>query len=466
MVTDSSRALCKAAELYYYDFLCEQSWPQIPEHIIDHIEQCCFCLWEISRLKTSLSEAENGVEPYERQVRASVNKMLELHFAHITREIRCDTVKSFLPRLLDPASVVRIPTPVTVHIDNCQKCREDLEAIREFELKPKQLYQLSKFFENKPAEADFSSGFSAFTTSPVKMQELYETFCAISERPDSDVVTFYELAPSLAEREEFLALDEYSDWPIRVWVKSKVESEAAVKTISFAQKLKERLLSVRPKQIRLPATAAAIIVAVILLFTTLPKSYAVSYAQVCQAVTEIKNVCISLFSPEEAEPLQKEWVSRPLNIMIQKNQKQVVLFDLENNTRKIKDLTTNSVQTVSITGNLLNKAQNSIAGSFGLLPFDDITDLPEDSQWNHIDDKDVGPNTEVYELKWVQKDKEAIVFRKWRVFIDCSTHLPKRSEDFYKLAIGDKYTLKQIKTVTYPTEAEIEVIFKDVFDQP
>jgi hypothetical protein len=55
-------------------------------------------------------------------------------------------VKPFLPGMLDQDLAIRIPTPITAHLDNCKECSEDLESIRKLALSRKNLCHLSQLF--------------------------------------------------------------------------------------------------------------------------------------------------------------------------------------------------------------------------------------------------------------------------------------------------------------------------------
>lgn len=140
--------LCKQAELYYYDFLSNEINKLVPKFIIDHIDSCTHCREQINRLKQILSQAPDP-ESQQQQNRSAVDEMLELHFAYIGKSIACNAVKPFLACLSDPALQIRIPTPITVHLDNCRQCRNDLEVIRELELNRAQLRRLSQFLADK-----------------------------------------------------------------------------------------------------------------------------------------------------------------------------------------------------------------------------------------------------------------------------------------------------------------------------
>jgi hypothetical protein len=64
--------------------------------------------------------------------------------------VDCKILKLFLPSLAIPALEVSVPTPITVHLDNCQKCTSDLKAIRRLKLTSKQLGRLGQLFAEEP----------------------------------------------------------------------------------------------------------------------------------------------------------------------------------------------------------------------------------------------------------------------------------------------------------------------------
>jgi hypothetical protein len=148
MIAPNPNLLCEQTKLYYYDFLCDESCGLIPESITDHIEQCQHCHEQINRLQVVLSQTDE-IEPEQRQAGSAVIAMLKLHFAYIGKPVTCKTVRPFLPGLLDLALEIRIPTPITAHLDNCRQCAEDLEAIRRLNLNRKQLRGLSQLFADE-----------------------------------------------------------------------------------------------------------------------------------------------------------------------------------------------------------------------------------------------------------------------------------------------------------------------------
>jgi hypothetical protein len=150
MIAHSFNSLCKQAELYYYDSLSGESQEPVPEFIINHINQCRYCSEQINQLKDILLQVGDYIDPKQKQISDITAGWLRLHFAYVGKPVTCGTVKPFLPSFLEPALEIRIPTPITVHLDNCQRCSEDLDTIRKLNLNHKQLRRLSQLFAEKP----------------------------------------------------------------------------------------------------------------------------------------------------------------------------------------------------------------------------------------------------------------------------------------------------------------------------
>jgi hypothetical protein len=134
---------CADAEQYYYDYLCGLD-TGIPRAVAEHIRYCVHCRTQIRQLEAAVAESE----AQDRRPRGDTDVIgaLSLHFAHIGDDVTCAKAKSFLPALLVPSLTIRIPTPITVHVDHCRQCAKDLEAIRELELRPEQLARLSRLY--------------------------------------------------------------------------------------------------------------------------------------------------------------------------------------------------------------------------------------------------------------------------------------------------------------------------------
>jgi hypothetical protein len=207
MVAADSNPLCKEAEVHYYDFILGKGHELIPEHIVEHITQCQNCQEQLNQLKAVLSQADS-IDPEQSHANSTTATMLKLHFACIGRPVTCQTVRPFLPTLLDPVLAIRIPTPITAHIDNCQQCSEELETIRALNLNRYQLSRLSQLFADGPSR-------SKVTCSQAQAAILFVVLMTLRET-DADVLKHLCTCPDCRK-----ALYEY-----RQTICKEVESES------------------------------------------------------------------------------------------------------------------------------------------------------------------------------------------------------------------------------------------------
>jgi hypothetical protein len=175
MIAPKHNSLCRQAKRYYYDFLGKEDYGLIPKPIINHIKQCQNCQEQLNQLEGVLSQAEDHGELEQRKVSPAITVMLKLHFAYVGKRVTCETVRPFLPTLLDPVLEIRIPTPITAHLDNCQQCSQDFETIRGLNLTPKQLRRLSQFLAEKPSEDGVNCSQARAAILPVVLMAFRET---------------------------------------------------------------------------------------------------------------------------------------------------------------------------------------------------------------------------------------------------------------------------------------------------
>ena len=557
MVAANLNSLCKEAELYYYDFILEEGHELIPEHIVQHINQCQNCLEQISELKVALSQADS-IDTEQNRANSAKATMLKLHFTYIGKPVTCQTVKPFLPTLLDPALQIRIPTPITAHLDNCHQCSEDLEVIRRLHLNRKQLSRLSQLFaeapskdevgcsqaraailfvvlmtlrevdadvlkhictcpdcrkalydyrqatckelENETEETEFPceqvsasdifdyvvpygldpandqyTRFRESLTSHIrrcprclaKMQRFHDTVYAIADRADSEIATVYNIAEPTEARVERESTDLYKYFPISVDViepeKVRVVELPFAGSSIAALRQKATATSLRPIIKTGIAAAAALLIGIGLLLST-PSAKAVTIEQIYKAIEKARNVYVASFIPERKEPVQEKWVSQALNVYVTKTGKQLVLWDLQNKVKKEKHLDSNSVETTELSAETLTEIGLTVTKFIGLVPFAELSALPEDASWSQVTDRRPEATTEgiqVYDLTWVEKlSPNSFTSRKWRVFVDRRTNLPQRTEFYEKLPADGEYMLRSNKLVKYLSDSEIQTIIK------
>lgn len=138
---------CEEAAGYYHDFLLDPGDVSIPRLVAEHIGRCGHCREQVRCLGEMLAETEGANGPGQREADKDLITELARHFEHIGDELGCEQVKPLLPSLLLGPLRIRIPTPVTVHVDHCLECRRDLAALGALALDEAQLTQLSRLYE-------------------------------------------------------------------------------------------------------------------------------------------------------------------------------------------------------------------------------------------------------------------------------------------------------------------------------
>jgi hypothetical protein len=560
MIAPNPDSLCRQAELYYYDFLFEESHESIPESIVNHITGCEHCQQQLNQLEDALSQPECHPDSEQAQMRSAVANMLKLHFGYIDKPVTCKVARPFLPALLDPALEIRIPTPVTAHLDHCPACSEDLETIRKLNLNSKQLCHLSQLFAEKPGEDkvacsqaqaaifaivlmhfqettkevlkhlcicpncrkglyqyrdefykellrdgrvqeqvlckhissadifdyavpygldpanDQYAKFRQPLTSHVricptclaKMQQLHNTVYAIAERPESDVVTIYRTDESTKTRAARESDSPYSGFPIRVEVVGREDilgPEQSASVVNFADALKRNVSSLSAKPwIKAGLAAAAVILVAVALFVKTPSAEAVTIDQIYKALERVANVYIASFVPDREEPTQEIWVSRQLHIYMTRTGNELRLWDIRNKVEKVKQVGEPSIETRFLSDETAAKMQEAIASCWALVPVADISLVPDGAQWHRVPKDSIKAvvGSDTYDLTWAEKRYGgAVVFRKWRVFLQPETNLPQRTELYQKQAGDDEYTLKAVKVADYLNESEIQAVLEE-----
>ena len=558
MISHNPNINCTNARLYYYDFLSKETRGGIPEGALQHITQCINCHTEMDRLKDLFVKADEKFDSEQSRKDSAIRTLLRLHFEYIGESVKCDTVKPFLASLADPALQIRIPTPITTHLDKCQSCRDDLLTLLDLHLPHKILCRLGQLLAEKPIEDNLSCsqaqaaipavvsmafhetnaeilkhlctcpncrkelclhrenvrkellhdgarqdgfpcesvtaadiydyclpygidpaddeyiGFRESLTSHLrgcptclaKMQELHLTICNIAERAESDVVTIYNIGES-PETQSPNVSEPYAGFPINVEIKDsedKVDAEQPARTLDFAATMKKKASALNLKPLFKAGLAAAAVIAIgLALLFNAPAAKAVTIEQICRAIENARNVYIATFEPDKTEPEQERWVSRTLNIYMSTTEKESVLLDLANKERRVKHSNTAPDKT-QLSDEIIAETEKIISGFLGLVPFIDLTAVPEDAEWNRVanDGREFeAKDIEVYDLTWTVETYNAVVFQKWRVFIDLRTNLPQKTEFYIKRNADNDYILRSKKTVRYLSDAEIETVIQE-----
>jgi hypothetical protein len=226
-----------------------------------------------------------------------------------------------------------------------------------------------------------------------------------------------------------------------------------------------RRRTVRIRIVELAAVAAVILVVFALFFG--PSSADVGLGDIYQTLGAVENICITTFEPPANEPIQIEWISQALNIDMFRIGEQFVLWDIPNNIKMTKNLSSDSVKTQRLSGEMLGKVRQVAVKRFGLIPFSKISDIPG-ARWSRVEDSEleaVVSGIKAYDLTWPEKNITwgSFALRKWRIFLDRDTNLPTRAESYSKLTSEEEYKLEWFTVVTYPSESQIRTLIHNEF---
>ena len=149
MIAPNYNKFCAEAERHYFDFLRDEAERPVPSEVIDHIMGCLYCREQMSRLEAMLAECKEHPQAHLAQHQMATTAILKLHFSFVGKHVNCADARPFLPNLLAPTTQIRMPTPITAHIDNCDQCKEDSKKLQNLGLSHKQLMTLSELFADE-----------------------------------------------------------------------------------------------------------------------------------------------------------------------------------------------------------------------------------------------------------------------------------------------------------------------------
>lgn len=152
MVAFDGSESCQEAEVYYHDYLEDPRNPSMAEYVAIHIEGCAYCQNRIQMLREALSGMDTRPQAALPEKDSQLIAELQSHFEHLDEPLTCGHVKPFLCRLVSPSMRIRIPTPITVHVDQCDRCAEDLESLRQLELGADPLDRLGQLLGKDPTK--------------------------------------------------------------------------------------------------------------------------------------------------------------------------------------------------------------------------------------------------------------------------------------------------------------------------
>lgn len=544
MISQNPYSNCMSARLYYYDFLNEKAEESIPESTLNHITNCSECQAEIGRLEILLANADERLEDQQSRRNSAITTLLKFHFAHVDEPVTCSTIKPFLASLADPVLQIRIPTPITKHINECWNCHDDLLTLQDLHLTHKQLCRLGQLLAQKPTEetvscsqarqaipavasmvfrrtnaevlkhlsmcpacrkalfqhreelrqklpdcvkeqgkipceavspsdiydyafpygidpaddeyAEFreplASHLGGCPTCLAKVQELQKTIYRIAERPESDVVTVYHVEEPAAARGE-----------------SGADHARQGKIINFTVRLRKTVTSPKIKPwIRTSAAAAAVILIGLVLISNEPTVEAVSLDQMSRAIENVRNLHISTFRTDKAEPTQETWFSRSLDFHLSKNTTEIVLSDFTNKLQTVRQLGSDKTVKKDLPDGMFVAIERNLAGYLNIIPQVPIPDTRKQSNWRRVSVDDGlemdNKNRVAYDLSYTETTfGGSPVHYKRRYFFDSETDIPNEVRILKKSSDTGKYTLQSKILIKRLSDNEMKDAVKNAF---
>ncbi|UCF16334.1 MAG: hypothetical protein JSW59_02530, partial [Phycisphaerales bacterium] len=399
----SNRLNCKSAQLCYYDLLDAETAGSVPKEVHEHIASCADCQSDMNQLRELLASADNNPDNEQHSRDKAVIELLSLHFAWAGRPVRCTEAKPFLPSLADPLLQIRQQTPITVHVENCRPCSEELSALTESGLSHKQLCRMSSMLAEDP-DADAESP---------ELRAVMPMVTGIMERPDSEITTLFTLGKP-DDKAGLDAPDEsYAFRPIKVEV---------IGTDTEASERKQMASVISLKRFLKPLIAAAAVILIgFAVFFRAPAVKAVGPEQIYIAIVGADNIHVSQFMPGKTEAVQEKWVSRSRGIYMTRTGQKLVLWDIANGLRKSKDTVDGVTKVETLTEKDSASIKQKINGTLGITPSTNISDLPPETKWNRVADNTIEPEVqdcEVYDLTW---SGGKTVLKRWRCFVESAS---------------------------------------------
>jgi hypothetical protein len=483
-----------------------------------------------------------------------ISELLSLHFAWVGKSVTCRTVKPFLPSLADP-------TPVTVHLDNCKACSEELSTFKNLGFTHTQLCRIGQFIAEKPAdgcsqaqaaipaiaemvfggtdaevlehlctcpdcrellyqhresarteltpshaaqkefsckevsEADIfehcfpygidpagdrdiefresvASHLRSCPTCLTKIQQLHAAVYAIAERPDSGVATRYTFREQTDRGAERQSGRMYADWPVDVQVFEQTEpADTDVTKTEFdvvSPEPEQKVSVVNLQRYLKPAIAAAAVILIgFTFFFGTSVSGEVHLNQIYKAIEIASNIHITKFVHGSTEPVLEEWVSRSLCIYMSKVGQERTLWDFRTGPKKVESFHSVVPEAVPLTQDEVETARRMIDSTLGIVPFDNVSDVPPDAIWKRVTDhvlQSEAQGCEVYDLTWAARSNRGQArLEKWRVSVDPKTKRPQKAQFYEKSPIGTEPILVSELVIEYLEDWEVEAAIKEDF---
>lgn len=424
---------CQNAEPFFYEYF-HGSTETLPDEVLKHIENCSSCLNSIASMKDVFEQSDDAMPANSKH--AVIADKLSRHFSFIDKQVACSSVKPFMAEIADPAMRITVSTPIMVHVQNCDKCAQDIQAIESLHLQSEALGNAGCFLSQKP-----------FDNSGDIPMDLLD---GILTRPDSKIVTIFSIDKSVDIAKLVTEKQQTGKPTITVQVLQE-ESQISSRMEQMPQKRKRTIPFLRT------GIAAAIVLFVFMLFPEVAPSIDVSLGQMYQALNKMKDFHATAISPETGNVIHEKWVANSLGLMLTEQQGHSVLLDINAATMK-----TNGLPAEQLNKEALTDIKKTMEPSTYLLPFPYLSQALEQADWKKIEPAQGGVEmlgTEIYDLIWTDDaDLGQKITNRSRCYIDTQLRVPRRTELWQKK--DGQFKLYSIVEINYPEPSEIDRMIK------
>ena len=415
-----------------------------PTPITDHIGHCQPCKDDLSWIR-SLDLNDNQLEHLD-----------TLHESRTTGEpvtcsVAADSIRPFV-RL----EFQSIPSAVFQHLSHCQVCQLLIDQARtqmitdagtsSKDTAPCRTVSSGKLFDLAfPLETAMTTdtGLTAHIRQCAhcltKLQSFNRKINLIRQRPESNVVTFYD--------RDNATLVKSSPTPA---YGSGAENPGSTRP---AQPDHVRIGLGRVARMAV-AAAAALIIALFVYHT--PTASATSFEAMAAAFRDALNLHIERYVPKTDGPIEEKWISKRAGLYLSKIGPKRVIVNTPKGviTTRTSDNDPFSERKMGETDRVAY--QQKKGGLTNIVPYESSADFPPGAQWRPLDDafhERTQSIVQVYELYWeTVLYNGQTVYERWQYFVEPGTWLPLRAEAYQSLPGSLERENVMIFEIGYTTE--------------
>lgn len=205
---------CEFAENHFDMLVHADTHYQTPRRAVRHIKNCPKCKKRLEQYHDIILEPNKLDEKQAYRINETTTRLVQ-HFSFVDKKVDCQTARRFLPQLADSELPILIPTPISVHAEQCPQCERALEMIRQLKLNSRQLGELTEVYS---ATTDYEqlkelAGQLQFDDiTPENLKEVRKALYCITEYKESGITTLYELGETPEKLKAARTKDLYAEW--------------------------------------------------------------------------------------------------------------------------------------------------------------------------------------------------------------------------------------------------------------